>query len=514
MGCCLSHRRSPLPSESVKVESRTGGQNHSSQNEMSPISIVAESDSSTVASSTDDNLLLDQELGEQNSLTGLHAFQGISDSSLKRVLCKAKFHYFQDQEVICRQGSRADTSDPVFVIWRGRVEVQISGSKFERIVLGKGNLLGELSILFGSPRNATVVALGDMTCIGIPGTVFRQLAVPKTLIFLRQVPSLKGLTDAQLLEMEKKVHSAQFKDGETIIRHGDRGSSVFIIRHGWVRIVRPEPQNGMREVAMLRRGQIFGQRSLIGDGQRTATCIAVGEVSSIVFGKDEMLEIDNPALNEILDYDLVRSVFETQGLPTNRASLLETIDVEVKYEGDVLGRRDEPMYKLYILKKGKVLESEGSNIIKSVNGIIYFGGIDGSLACGTIVAAEKTILLVYSHVAALDAMPLTAGKKQHGHILFSDLKFLDLLGEGGSGHVYLVAHQKTNDLYALKCIDKSRIRHVKQMQHVKNELAIISTIDHPFCTKFYQAYQDLSTLYILQEWVSGGELFNQMRHIS
>lgn len=487
------------------------------RNEPSLQPIIPDSDSSDDSEKFQNNVSQDQ-IGEiVATLKNVYLFKSINDEDLNRIASKTAFVSFDTGTVIVTQQAVDGTNDPLYIVWHGKAVVYISGSETEIIHLKKGDMFGEISALFGSKRSADVCAVNDTVCISIPRSVLRSLPVARSLMFLRKVPILQGLSDNQIIAAYAKLSEQSFKDGEMMVEFGDTGSTVFIIRSGWVRVVRPAVDgNKEEEVAMLRRGQVVGQRTLIADGKRTASCIAAGEVRTLVFDNKMLVDLDNPALNELLDYDIVTSVFRAEGMLSKLGNELDLekyvfdcIDFEMKYESDVIIRRDQRLFRFYIVKSGQVVQTEGENMIKCLNGISYFGNLSGQIAQGNIVAKTKVTLLIYS--PQIEA-PLPIRKIGEAGIKFTDLQIQRLVGKGNSGNVFLVRNAKNNKLYALKCIEKSRIRHLKQIQHAKNELHVIRTIKHPFCTEYVQSYQDFSKLYILQEWVSGGELFNQMQN--
>lgn len=65
--------------------------------------------------------------------------------------------------------------------------------------------------------------------------------------------------------------------------------------------------------------------------------------------------------------------------------------------------------------------------------------------------------------------------------------------------------------YALKMLNISRVIRLKQVQHVKNEKSTLFEIRHPFIVQLYWAYHDEIFLYMLMEYVPGGELFTYLR---
>lgn len=69
------------------------------------------------------------------------------------------------------------------------------------------------------------------------------------------------------------------------------------------------------------------------------------------------------------------------------------------------------------------------------------------------------------------------------HFYLNDFKILSTLGTGTFGRVRLVKHREEGDEsepLALKCLKKSAIIKLKQIDHVKSEKKVLSIIDHPF----------------------------------
>jgi serine/threonine protein kinase len=74
-------------------------------------------------------------------------------------------------------------------------------------------------------------------------------------------------------------------------------------------------------------------------------------------------------------------------------------------------------------------------------------------------------------------------RKASGRFLLNDFKFLSTLGTGTFGRVRLVKHRSDPvdvEPLALKCLKKSEIIRLKQIEHVKSEKKILESIDHPF----------------------------------
>eukprot|EP01116_Phalansterium_solitarium_P015307 TRINITY_DN3369_c1_g1_i4.p1 TRINITY_DN3369_c1_g1~~TRINITY_DN3369_c1_g1_i4.p1 ORF type:complete len:454 (+),score=160.49 TRINITY_DN3369_c1_g1_i4:590-1951(+) len=65
--------------------------------------------------------------------------------------------------------------------------------------------------------------------------------------------------------------------------------------------------------------------------------------------------------------------------------------------------------------------------------------------------------------------------------------------------------------FVMKIMDKAKIVQMKQTLHISNERAILGSVTHPFIVKLYRTFQDQRNLYLLQELVPGGELFDYIR---
>jgi hypothetical protein len=82
---------------------------------------------------------------------------------------------------------------------------------------------------------------------------------------------------------------------------------------------------------------------------------------------------------------------------------------------------------------------------------------------------------------------------------------------GTFGRVQVIRHRDTNVFYALKTMSIKRIIESKQVEHVRNEKDILSKTNHPFLVRLHWATHTNSLLYLLLEYLPGGELFQMMR---
>lgn len=86
-----------------------------------------------------------------------------------------------------------------------------------------------------------------------------------------------------------------------------------------------------------------------------------------------------------------------------------------------------------------------------------------------------------------------------------------IVGTGNFGTVKICKDIKTGTTYAMKMLLKSEIIRLKQIDHMRNELTILTEVEHPFIVKFFGFTQDCQYLYYLLEFIPGGELFSLLR---
>ncbi|CAH8601902.1 unnamed protein product [Schistosoma mattheei] len=87
------------------------------------------------------------------------------------------------------------------------------------------------------------------------------------------------------------------------------------------------------------------------------------------------------------------------------------------------------------------------------------------------------------------------------------------LGTGSFGRVMLVQHKVSKEYYAMKILDKQKVVKLKQVEHTLNEKRILQAISFPFLVRLDYHFKDNSNLYMVLEFVNGGEMFSHLRRI-
>jgi small-conductance mechanosensitive channel/CRP-like cAMP-binding protein len=111
---------------------------------------------------------------DQRTLTKVSVFQSLSETENGQLAHAATLSVFGAGEVIVRQG---ESGSSMFVVATGEVVVVLEAEGQEVARIGPGGFFGEMSLLTGAPRNATVRATEDSELLEIAADAFRQFVL-------------------------------------------------------------------------------------------------------------------------------------------------------------------------------------------------------------------------------------------------------------------------------------------------------------------------------------------------
>ena len=95
-------------------------------------------------------------------------------------------------------------------------------------------------------------------------------------------------------------------------------------------------------------------------------------------------------------------------------------------------------------------------------------------------------------------------------VTYNDFIPLKLLGRGSFGEVLLVKLKATEKIYAMKILEKKLLKIKKQQSHTKTERDLMVKINSPFIVNIKSAFQDETNLYLVSEFMQGGDMFFHM----
>ncbi|MGD2171284.1 MAG: cyclic nucleotide-binding domain-containing protein [Gammaproteobacteria bacterium] len=184
-----------------------------------------------------------------------------------------------------------DYTNSFYCIIGGRVHIEINENDPSQVVsLGPGQFFGEMSLLSGRRRSATIRAGKNCSLIETPRRLMNKMinsvASVKRIIdeaFIVRTLQTRFATTSRIEDLQKVAASAelkQFKSGEEIFHEGDEADSLHVIRRGSVTISRMIGGNETT-LSYLPAGNYIGEMGLMGQSQRTATVRAAVATETI-----------------------------------------------------------------------------------------------------------------------------------------------------------------------------------------------------------------------------------------
>jgi small-conductance mechanosensitive channel/CRP-like cAMP-binding protein len=101
-------------------------------------------------------------------------FSALDDAERRALTAVARERLFGPGEIVVRQG---DAGQSLFIVQTGQVRVTLEQGQKEVARIDPGGVFGEMSLLTGDPRTATVAAVGDSVLLEIDAESFRRVVL-------------------------------------------------------------------------------------------------------------------------------------------------------------------------------------------------------------------------------------------------------------------------------------------------------------------------------------------------
>jgi CRP-like cAMP-binding protein len=279
---------------------------------------------------------------------------------------------FRKDDVIMKQG---DDGDRMYIVESGEASVNVDGIGTVA-VKSRGDWFGETALLHGSKRSATVVAKGNCTCLELGRDAFNAHVLDvmgplaRIELWLAQVPLLNNLEPGKRLQLAEQMRRRELNNQDEIMHQGDLGESMFIVEAGecgvWI-----EDEFGLREVAVLTRGQFFGEQALVNNAPRTASVLAKGDSCvclELTRGRFER------SITEHIERLLSQVPLLTSLEPSKRSWLAKGMNLRTYLPGDTIIREGDSGESFYIIEQGEcVVTSLGVGELTRLRRGEFFG---------------------------------------------------------------------------------------------------------------------------------------------
>lgn len=264
-------------------------------------------------------------------------FEPINQLMFRELLLDSTIHTPQEGQVIF---AKDDYTNSFFTIYEGEVSIQISEQT--SVTSSQGNFFGELSLLSGRRRSATVIAGASCILIETPRKTINKLlnsveSAKRVLdeTFILRAVQARFAPNAALTELSSIASKAvinDFRPGEAIFLEGEEADSLHLIRSGSVSVMKSFDG---REIPMayVSAGKYVGEMGLLGGHRRTATVRATV--------KTQTISLDSKTFEELLDLN-----------PELRKSISDEISGRLRQNAESIADEEAGSVLDFLLKQG------------------------------------------------------------------------------------------------------------------------------------------------------------------
>ena len=229
----------------------------------------------------------------------LPLFANLSEPQLREMLIDSTLHNMSKGDIVFQKN---DYTDSFWSVVSGSVEIEVSADR--RIPLKQGDFFGEMGLISGRRRSATVRAAE-------PNTFLVETPRKQMLKLLASVNSVKRALDevfmlralqtsifpdvdrSFLVELVRKAKMKNFKKGDAFFKEGDIGDMLYVIRKGSAKVSRQNSQGVDVAQTYIPAGNFVGEMAILKEEplKRSATVSAAVACETIVIEKTDFLEL-------------------------------------------------------------------------------------------------------------------------------------------------------------------------------------------------------------------------------
>jgi len=235
----------------------------------------------------------------RTTVQGNVLFKHLDDEELDEVVDAMDEVEFPPHSVVIKQGDFIDENN-MYLINKGELEV-LYGDEVVA-TLTNGCAFGEIALMYGCPRTATVRTRVQCSLWVLDRNTFRRILMEESMrrrklyeSVLAKVTIFKSLLPYERSKVADALESVMFKDKETIIHQGSTNTDKFyIIEKGQVVCTKKGQDGNEVEALRLKAGDYFGELALLRNEPRQATVIAVGAVKCLTIGREHFNQVMGP----------------------------------------------------------------------------------------------------------------------------------------------------------------------------------------------------------------------------
>jgi len=254
-------------------------------------------------------------MGIFNAIRRSTLFRGVEDSVLLELENQFKLITLAPDDYLFHED---DVGDSMYIIGRGKVRVCGKADDGSELIIdehGIGTCIGEIALLTGQPRTATVYALEESDLIQLSKSGLAHIAnkYPDVVVKLTAaiLPRLQmtqmahvlsqlfgSIEPAALKTLQTEMTWLELNKGDLLFNQGDAGDGMYILVTGRLQIVFTELDGSKRVLGEVGVGETVGEMALLTGEPRSASITAVRESNVVKLPTPvfERLMVDYPKM--------------------------------------------------------------------------------------------------------------------------------------------------------------------------------------------------------------------------
>ncbi|KAF4682487.1 hypothetical protein FOZ60_010463 [Perkinsus olseni] len=227
----------------------------------------------------------DQKRRIKEVLSQSFMFTSLDGEDLESVILAAEEVAIESGNRIINQG---EDGNHLYIVEKGQLDCYKRFPDGEKKVKTcvPGDCFGELSLLYNTPRAASVEATEPCTLWRLDRETFNHIVKESASrkrvryeTFLRSVPVFNPLDAYELSQVADALKTESFTAGQTIVQQGEPGDQFYLIENGTCQAFKDEQEEAVKDYKV---GDYFGELALLRDAPRAATVKATSDVDCLV----------------------------------------------------------------------------------------------------------------------------------------------------------------------------------------------------------------------------------------
>ncbi|KAL8539609.1 hypothetical protein ACS0TY_001277 [Phlomoides rotata] len=222
----------------------------------------------------------------------------------------------------------------------------------------------------------------------------------------------------------------------------------------------------------------------------------------------EVLLSGRRAISELESYQQIRKLLDIARSVVNvNRSDYSTLEYMIE-------KLEELKYAIHDRKvDALIVETFGRRIEKLIQEKYVFlcGQIDDEKANSQNSMADDDSSTEEDTSRSLRASPINACSKDRTSI--EDFEIIKPISRGAFGRVFLARKRATGDLFAIKVLKKAGMIRKNAVESILAERDILISVRNPFVVRFFYSFTCRENLYLVMEYLNGGDLFSLLRNL-